>query len=546
MKYDESEQIPYGMLERISKRLEEHAGRRKKSRKLKIITVAALLAMILPLTVFSVTRMDFNWIQSIKIAEENGKTIILNKTFEYENHKIKFENAVWEDFALLISYSIPDWADGKEYIPSEVSLADENGRPLGKGKISGTEYDGKGSGILRFGLEDLDLKKENLILQIHTLTGPDINNSGNSYEITLDKNLKDKGKADVNYQFDTIYGTLKFIAARYENNKLSFDYSFDPTPEVKKLIQPDSEKYIRVMHGLFPKIYLKDNQNNVVQMGGRLSNPGSTEGEIFFSVDAGKLDYPLHMGFVYNESIVNWELPIQIKNPDSQLIKVNKTFKIGGGKLKINSLSLGSASTYLDYEFKPSEKEGLVIRAEPHISMVIDGQRYPGSLDTNNRVGKVIFKYPLEREMLKKAVFVISGATRTVSHDQSIPIDESNINKEYDLEGAGLKVTKMEIKDGHTNIDMEVSRGKRKYYDFDFYIEAKDGPIEYSLTAKREYPDPDFEKKIMENSLLLKQSDVANNTIKSSIKINGEYKKVELKMRDLIYIDVCRKEFKVK
>lgn len=548
MKYNETEQIPDGMMERISARLEEHANRRKKSRKLKYIIVAALVAMVLPLSVFSVTRInwDWGWRQGIEIAVERGKTVVLDKTFEYKNHKIKFENAVWEDYALIISYSIPDFSEDQTYIPAEASIAYESGAPI-RGKSTGREYYGKGKGSLRFGLENLKLEGQKIILRILTLQNSKVKDAEYKYQLKIDNQLLTQGKADLDYEFDTPNGTVKFTAAKFESNELILDYSFEPVPEAKELLQLARKGYASV-HGLFPEIYLKDNQNNVVKSQGMSSNTGEIiTGQIYFPGTLKNLDYPLQLAFECKETIVSWELPIQIEEPHQELIKANKSFKVDGGTLSINNMSLGAASTYLEYDFKPSPeyKEETAIRVRPTISMTTDGIKYSGTPDMDNRAGKIIFKYPLEREMLKRTIFKISSITRTIGYSQSIPVDESSINNVFDLEGAQLKITNMEIKDGHTNIDIEVNQGKRKYYDFNFNIIAE-GVHSFSSTGKHVYADKDLENKILENPSLFKQSHATNNTIKKSIEIDGEFKKVEIEINELIYIDICNKEFRVK
>jgi len=107
MRFDYNDQIPEGLMDRVEQRLAAHLAVKKKKRVKKTLILLSMCLLLIPATVYGVVSNNFNsWFDAIRMAHNKGKTVKLNSVFEYEGNRIVFEDAVWEENELLVSFRI--------------------------------------------------------------------------------------------------------------------------------------------------------------------------------------------------------------------------------------------------------------------------------------------------------------------------------------------------------------------------------------------------------------------------------------------------------
>ena len=238
------------------------------------------------------------------------------------------------------------------------------------------------------------------------------------------------------------------------------------------------------------------------------------------------LDQPVGLALDCSERLVNWKIPIKVDSISPEIINVDRYIKLDGGTFRIISLELGSASTSLNYEFIPSVGNNETTDITPVISMVANGVKYDAETGKEGLSGKAVFKVPVNRSSLSNTAFNMFIINKTVKLGESITLENGKMPLSYDLQGAELKVQKMEVKDGNTYIDLIVDDTNRKFHDFNLSINTGEKHTTCSIGNSVEFNDKDVESRLKKDPYSITPSDVTNTTIKKSIKIDGEHKKV--------------------
>ncbi len=502
-----------------------------------IFLLAAVMVVMLPFSSFAAGGdVNWGWTSGIATAVENGTAVELNKTFEYEGHKIKFENAVWEDYALLVSFSVLDADKEDSVMPSQVSLVNEEGKSVSQGR--GSEYDGNGKGVLEFDLDKDLITGDKVYLKIHTVREAKREKPDYIYRMVLDKSLASDGaKYSLGNECKTDYGTLKLVTASNSKGRLSIDYTFDFIQEIKELIKHDPENNIFI-HDLFPRITLTDAKKNVFSANGRSSEGEGKSGYLYFD-GMPELNRPVTISIICSEKVANWNLPIPVKKAGTETIIINKEYKGEGGSFKINNINLGSASTSLDYEFIPA-KGSEVTRLEPIVSMDVKDERTPGSVNNGGLTGKIVFKYPILKKDFKDVTFYIDSIRRSIKCGESIKIDLDKTPADYKIkaDGSEIQVTNLKIKDGNTTcFDLAVNDSNRKFSGFDVGINADTSHLSWSSTSNSDDYGIAFDRNAKEGLDL--------SPLKKSIEVDGEFKKLEVKIENLEYLDLYNREVKI-
>lgn len=517
----------------------------KYKNKASIFLLAVVMAVMLPFSSFAAGGyVNWGWTSGIATAVENGKAVELNQTFEYEGHKIKFENAVWEDYALLVSFSVLDADKEDSVMLSQVSLVNEEGKSLSQG--CGSEYDGNGKGVLEFDLDKDLITGDKVYLKIHTVREAKSEKPDYIYGMVLDKSLASDGaKYSLGNECKTDYGTLKLVTASNSKGRLSIDYTFDFIQEIKELINQDPENNIFI-HDLFPRITLTDAKKNVFSANSRSWEGEGKSGKLYFN-GMPELNRPVTISIICSEKVANWNLPIPVKKAGTETININKEYKGEGGSFKINNIYLGSASTSLDYEFIPA-KGSEVTRLEPIVSMNVKDERIRGSVNNNGGLtGKIVFKYPILHKDLKDVTFYIDSVRRSIKYEESIKIDFDKTPADYKIkaDGSEIQVTNLKIKDGNTTcFDLVVNDSNRKFSGFDVGIEFDTSPLSWSSTSNSDDYGIAFDRSVKEGPDLTAR-DEKKSPLKRSIEIDGEYKKLEVKIESLEYLDLYKSEVKI-
>lgn len=271
------EQIPDGMMDRISKRLAEHVSARKKRRKVKTVLIAVACTLLLPISAYAfinISNDNWGWFEGIKKAEKNGKTVEINKEFTYKDGKILFEDAVWEDDCLLLSYSVFKGT----YIPYDICMYDDNGERIDCDEDY--EFDGKRNGTIKVSI-DKNKKKSNVanlsILTLKSSKPINIHNIEYEYELMIYKSLLTNGMAEINKEYNTSFGTLKLLNARYEDNegRIIISYSFNLNENIKNLIK-DSTELSKIVS--LSMLYIKDRDNNIIKIANNRGNSDEDSG----------------------------------------------------------------------------------------------------------------------------------------------------------------------------------------------------------------------------------------------------------------------------
>ncbi len=527
--------------ERNRRYTEEQTKKRKRGSKAKIFILAIVMVMLIPFSAFAAEEMDWGWTQGINTAVEKNSAVELNEIFEYDNHKIKFENAVWEDYALLVSYSVLDADINDTFMPSQVSLVNEEGKSISQGH--GQENYGNGKGVLEFDLNNKLVKGDKFYLKVHTVRELKIDKPDYMYTMVLDKSLGAEGaKYNIGRELKTDYGTLKFVTASNLEGKLTIDYTFEQFPEIKELAKADGATGAYIGN-IFPEITLKDAKKNILHVSGRDFESNEQKGKLYFD-GMPELNRPVTISIMCDEKLVKWSLPIPIKKSETEIITVKKEYKGEGGIFKINNLHLGSASTYLDYEFIP-EKGLEVTRLDPVVSMTNKDKIVKGLNENDGLTGKIIFRYPIKKNDLKGVTFYLDSIRRSVSSGESINIDfdKSLVDYKVKVDGSEVRAANIIRKDGKTSFDLEVSDNNRKFDGFDVGLKADTSNLSWSSSSNSEMVEKKLDETVKNN--LESKYNLKQPFFKKTIIVDGQYKKLEVVIENLIYNDIYNSEIKI-
>ena len=472
-------------------------------------------------------HMDWGRRKGIEIAVANGKAIELNEVFEYRDHKIKLENAVWEEDSLLITFSTLDKDKDNTINPSQFSLVNEAGVSVSNG--CGMENSGDGTGIIDFNLQDKLVNGDKLYLNIYTIrpSRPDTDKPDYTYTMILDKSLSTEGKMiNIDKECKTDYGTLKLKTASNDEGRLAIDYTFEALPEVKKLISYDPKTMIHV--NIFPEISLKDSKNPIIRANGRSWEGSGERGKLLFN-GMPELNQPVTISIECSEKLVNWKLDLAVKSTPAEIISINKEFKSEDGIFKLNDLHLGAASTSLDFEFIPN-KDSEVNRVEPEIIMTLKGKKIPGSANYGELKGKINFNYPLSKKDLDDATLYLYSVNRSVQCNESIKVEvDKTPSYNLKIDGSDIVISNILVKGGKTCFDIGTNDANRKFVDFEVGIQSEKNHLSWSSCS--EY-DGDVNK--------------SKKPIKKSIEVDGEHKALEITINALTYADIYNSEVKLK
>lgn len=471
--------------------------------------------------------MDWGRTKGIEIAVANGKAIELNKVFEYRDHKIKLENAVWEEDSLLVTFSTLDEDKENTFVPSQFSLVNEEGVSVSQGY--GMENSDNGKGIIDFDLENKLIKGEKLYLNIYTIrpSRPDADKPDYIYTMILDKSLSEEGKKiNINKECKTDYGTLKFVTATNEDGTLAIDYTFETLPEVEKLTNYDLKT--RIHFNVFPEISLKDAKNNIFRASGRSYEGNGKTGKIYFD-GMPELNRHITISIECSEKLVNWKFDLPVKRTQAETVSLNKEFKSEDGVFKLKDVHLGAASTSLDFEFVPG-KDSKVNRAEPKVIMNLRGKKIPGSATYGELKGKISFNYPLSKKDLDDATLYLYSVNKSVECNESIKVEFDKMpSYNLKIDGSDIVISNVVVKDGKTCFDIGTNDANRKFSDFEVGIQSERNHMSWSSSSEN---DRDLNK--------------SKKPIKKSFQVDGEHKSLEITVNTLTYTDVYNSEIKLK
>lgn len=470
--------------------------------------------------------MDWGRSKGIEIAVANGKTVELNKVFEYKGHKIKLENAVWEEDSLLITFSTLDKDKENTISPSQFSLLNEEGVNISNGH--GMENSGDGRGIINFHLEEKLVNGDKLYLNIYTIRPniPDTDKPDYTYTMILDKSLATEGKKiNIDRECKTEYGTLKLTAASNDDGRLAIDYTFDALPEVKTLISYDPKTMIHVH--IFPEISIKDSKN-LIRANGRSSEGNGETGKLLFE-RMPELNRPVKIFIQCSEKLVNWKLALTVNRTPSETISINKEFKSEDDIFKLKDLRLGAASTSLDFEFIPG-KDSKVNRVEPEVIMNLRGKKIPGSANYGELKGKINFNYPLSKKDLDDATIYLYSVNKSVECNESIKVEfDKTPSYNLKIDGSDIVISNVVVKDGKSCFDIGTNDANRKFSDFEVGIQSEKNHLSWSSSSEN---DRDLNK--------------SKKPIKKSFQVDGEHKSLEITVNTLTYTDIYKSEIKLK
>jgi|GEM_PF-2886035 len=466
----------------------------------------------------------------IEIAVASGKAIELNKVFEYEGKKIKFEYAIWEEDSLLLIYSLPDKEMEFTTMPSKFALVNKEGVNVSYGW--GMSSNDNGRGYIEFDLQDKFIDGDELYLNIYTIRPerPDIYYSNYTYTMLLDNSLSTKGyKYNLYKEYKTDYGTLKLKTANNEDGRLTIDYTYELLPEVKEITRSDSEK--NIYFHIFPDISIQDTKGTIVRANGSSYEANGEAGKIYFN-GMPELGQNLTLFIKCSEKVVNWKLVVPVNRVPAEIISINKEFKSDNGILKLKDLHLDAASTYLDFEFIP-KKESKVNIVEPKITMNLGKKKIPGLVRTRELNGKIDFNYPLSEKDFDDAILYLYSIERSVQCDEGIKVDFDK-NQEYKkkVDGSEIAISNIVVKDGKTCFDIGTNDVNRKFIDFHVEVQSENKPMSWSSTSSF--------------SVFNRETGVIKEPINKSIEVDGEHKSFEITISCLIYSDIYNCEIKLK
>ncbi|GEM_PF-800426 len=535
MRFDFYEQIPEGLMDRVEQRLATHLAVKKKKRVMKTLALLSVCLLLIPATVYGFVNNDIqSWYDSIRIASNRGKTVKLNYDFEYEKNKIVFEDAVWEENELLVSFRI---VDGMLW-PSKFSLLNDKDEVIGHS--GGYSINDENEGTLRFNFEEEEITGDKVFLSVEALeklkfSDDDIDYK---YKLNIDKEFLATGQAKVGKTFETEYGFITIEEIKIKDGRTFLTYKYDRNDKMAKISEQDKLDDTKLV------IFIKDSENNVLKSNLYIGKRPSDieESELFGNIK--NLDNSLEVAIECNEIPVNWKAPVKIKNTASKVIEVNKDIKIDSGTLRISEIVLKSASTRLNYEFIPSKGYENTIYVSPLIDITLGGKRY---ISTKRSDGRLEFPVVIDKKDLRKVKLNVHAIYRYEERNEKFTLTKGDVPTSFVVDGVKFNIENMEIKDGKTYIDILVDGQKREFTNFDITTVRKKGE-KYSVRVhgELEFADKSIEPKYNDEPYSFDKSILETIKIRKNMKINGEFDTVDLELDCFEYLDICNAEIKIK
>jgi len=535
MRFDFYEQIPEGLMDRVEQRLSGYLAVKKKKRVKKTLALLSVCLLLIPVTVYGFVNNDIqSWYDSIRMASNRGKTVKLNYDFEYEKSKIVFEDAVWEENGLLVSFRI---VDGMLW-PSKFSLLNEKDEAIGYS--GGYSINDENEGTLKINFEEEEITGDKVFLSVEALEKLKFSEDGidYKYKLNIDKEFLATGQAKVGKTFETEYGLIAIEEIKIKDGRTFLNYKYDRNDKMAKTSEHDSFEDTKLV------IFIKDSENNVLKSNLYLGKWSSDveESELFGTIR--NLDNSLEVAIECNEIPVNWKAPIKIKNPASKVIEVNKDIEIDSGTLRISEIVLKSASTRLNYEFIPSKGYENTIYVCPLIDITLGGKRYTS---TKGSDGRLEFPVGIDKKDLKKVKLNVHAIYRYEECNEKFTLTKGDVPTSFVVNGVKFNVENMEIKDGKTYIDILVDRQKREFTNFDITtIRKKDEKYSVRVNGELEFADKSVEPKYNDAPYSFDKSILETIKIRKNMEINGEYDTVDLELSCFEYLDICNTEIKIK
>ncbi|MDQ2087904.1 hypothetical protein RBH29_15850, partial [Herbivorax sp. ANBcel31] len=261
MKHNYDEQIPDGMMERVSERLYLHKSIRKRRTKMATIMLVAF-ALLIPISAYSIGIYEGSWQRGIRIANEKGRTIPLNEVYDDGTNRIKFDNVIWEEDMLLISYTV----ETGNFIPRNYKLLDENYNFIDTGAGGRHIHPVNNSGALQLDIKN-DILEEKIFLKVYSLfdytkihlqesSGDKLTDCDKVYTfpLNIDESFLEEGNSNINLSFKTKYGLFKINKIMNEKGKTQIAYEIELNEETKQILDtPDGFHLIDVLPSLFLK-----------------------------------------------------------------------------------------------------------------------------------------------------------------------------------------------------------------------------------------------------------------------------------------------------
>jgi hypothetical protein len=540
MNYDFNEQIPDGLMDRVGQRLLLHSAAKKKKRVKNTLVLMSILVLLVPASVYGFVNYNtLGWFDSIRVAHEKGKTVKLNAVFEYGGSKMIFEDAVWIDNnILMVSYKIPNGVFlGKvKYI-----LTNENGEKIADEK--GSECNYKGEGNIRFEIENDKMVGRNIFLSLLTQQKTFIK-SGIDFEhrLNIGKELLTLGQAEVNQVFQTAYGPISIEDIKTYNSttELKFRYVENREESQFVLIKDGAE------YKLFPELFIKDSKDNILNSLDYSYEENTGIVTVCYNGAITDLDKPIELAIVCNDEIVNRRIPVKVDKTDNKVIEVNREIKTDVGTFRIGKVTLGAASTALEYEFIPAEGYSNICKVEPFIELDVDGEKYGYQYERSGELsGQLFYPVGIDGEKADKLKLMVWRINWYEKHKEKFELDKGKVPNSYVLKEAKVYVEKMEVKDGKTYVEIMIDRDNHKCCDVMLYAHNGENTIGTKSDGGIEFTDKRIQKKVENDFYSLDYSDLEKSVLRYSLELEGEHSHVELQTDMLKYTDLCKAEIKI-
>lgn len=537
MNFDFNDQIPEGMMDRVEQRLESHLVVKKNKRTKKVLVLLSILVLLIPATVYGFVNNSFDsWFSAIKEANKKGKTVELNAAFENDSSKIIFEDAVWEEDKLRVSYRIVDGV----MCPRHFTLRNEKDEIINN-RSGGELLDKEGALEAYFDKDKISGEKVFLSVEILEKIRYMDNYIDYKYSLNIDKEFLATGQAKVGKSFETEYGTITIEEIKIEDGKTILIYKYEVNDEIAELSEQETCPMI------YPNFYIKDADNNTLESNSYCNedNPGIIKSGLTGGIK--NLDKPLQLAIVCDERVVDWKVPIEVKKFASEVVEINKDIELESGTVRIIQMTLNPASTYIKYEFIPAKDFENTIGIRPLAEMVIGNKKYICTNYLEDLSGEMEFPVGIDKKDLKKAKLDFHGIYRFEQRDERLKFTEGAVPTDFVVEGVKFRIEKMEIKEGKTNIEILVDGANRKFTDFDIsYVAEEGGGLSIGVRGELEFTDSNIEQKLRNDPLSFEQSDIEKTIIRKKIELGGERDTVELMLEKFEFIDIHPTEIKIK
>ncbi|AEV68811.1 hypothetical protein [Acetivibrio clariflavus] len=537
MRFDYNDQIPEGLMDRVEQRLAAHLAVKKKKRVKKTLILLSMCLLLIPATVYGVVSNNFNsWFDAIRMAHNKGKTVKLNSVFEYEGNRIVFEDAVWEEDNLMVSYRIVDG----EFWPSQFMLKNEKGEIINH--QAAAEHNGK-DGTLKVHFDEEQLSGEKAFFSIKSIEKLKYPNDNIEFKhkLSINKDFLTTGHAVINKTFEAEHGLITIEEINIKDGMTFLTYKCDWNDKILSLAEQD---WTRMPMLAF---YIKDAENNIIEGYSHYNGEHSKIGKCGLSGVIKNLDKPIELAVEFNEKLVDWEIPIEVKKFSSEVVEINKDVVMDSGTIRISEMILKSASTYLKYEFIPGKGYENTEGIRPLIEIVFGGKKYACSEYLQEMSGKMVFPVGIDKKDLKKVKLNVLGIYRYEVRDEKFTLAKEAAPTYFVVDGVKFNVERMEVKDGKTCIDILVDGANRKFTDLDVSYSVEEGEVvSKSVKGGLEFTDKSVEKKLEKDPYSFEVSDLEKTIIRKNLEIEKELNTVELKLVRFEYLELSRTEIKIK